>query len=55
GSQRVTIPEMVRVGLALNVIGAVVITVVFYVVGTNLFGIEPGVLPDWAMAPPDRR
>ena len=54
GSQRVTIPEMVRVGLALNVIGAVVITVVFYVLGTTLFGIEPGVLPDWAMNPPGR-
>ena len=55
GSQRVTIPEMVRVGLALNVIGAVVITVVFYLLGTALFGIEPGVLPDWATTPPGRR
>ncbi len=52
GSQRVTIPEMVRVGLALNVIGALVITVVFYFVGTTLFGIEPGVLPSWATTAP---
>ena len=52
GSQRVTIPEMARVGLALNVIGAVVITFVFYLLGTALFGIEPGVLPDWALAAP---
>jgi len=34
------------------VIGAVVITLVFYVLGTLLFGIEPGVLPDWALAAP---
>jgi sodium-dependent dicarboxylate transporter 2/3/5 len=54
GSQRVSIAEMVRVGLALNVIGAVVITIVFYFVGTSLFGIEPGVLPDWAVTPPAR-
>ncbi|MDH3225340.1 MAG: SLC13 family permease, partial [Gemmatimonadota bacterium] len=48
GSQRVSIAEMARVGLALNVIGAVVITLVFYVLGTALFGIEPGVVPAWA-------
>jgi sodium-dependent dicarboxylate transporter 2/3/5 len=52
GSQRVTIPEMARVGLALNVIGAVVITLVFYFLGTLLFGIEPGVLPGWALTAP---
>jgi sodium-dependent dicarboxylate transporter 2/3/5 len=49
GSQRVTIPEMARVGLALNIIGALVITLVFYFLGTILFDIEPGVLPDWAV------
>ena len=48
GSQRVTIPQMARVGLVLNFIGAIVITLVFYFAGTYLFGIEPGVLPDWA-------
>ncbi len=49
GSQRVSIPEMARVGLALNLIGAVLISVVFYVLGTALFEIEPGVLPNWAL------
>ncbi len=47
GSQRVTIPEMARVGVVLNVIGALVITSLFYVLGPALFGIEPGILPDW--------
>ncbi len=50
GSQRVTIPEMARVGVVLNVIGALVITSLFYLLGTALFGIEPGVLPDWVAA-----
>lgn len=49
GSQRVTIPEMARVGLVLNIVGALVITTVFYLLGSALFGIEPGVLPDWAV------
>ena len=44
GSQRVTIPQMARVGLVLNFVGAIVITLVFYFAGTYLFGIEPGVL-----------
>ncbi len=48
GSQRVTIPQMARVGLVLNLVGTIVITLVFYFAGTYLFGIEPGVLPDWA-------
>lgn len=50
GSGRVTIAEMARVGFFLNLIGAVVITLVFYVFGTMLFGIDPGVLPEWARA-----
>lgn len=52
GSQRVTIAQMARVGIVLNLVGAVVITLVFYVVGTALFGIEAGVLPDWAVTTP---
>ena len=48
GSGRVRIAEMAKVGLVLNLIGVVVITVVFYVLGVTVFGIEPGALPDWA-------
>ena len=36
--------------LIIPLIGAVVITLVFYVFGTALFGIDPGVLPEWARA-----
>ncbi len=48
GSDRITIPEMARIGVVLNLIGAAVITVVFLVIGAAVFGIEPGTLPDWA-------
>ena len=48
GSDRVKISEMARVGIVLNIVGAVVITLVFRAMGPLLFGIEPGVLPDWA-------
>ena len=50
GSDRVKISEMARVGLVLNLVGAVVITLIFRALGPHLFGIEPGVLPDWAHA-----
>ena len=48
GSDRVRVSEMARVGIFLNLVGAVVITLVFRAMGPLLFGIEPGVLPDWA-------
>ena len=50
GSDRVRVSEMARVGIFLNLVGAVVITLVFRAMGPLLFGIEPGVLPEWAQA-----
>ena len=52
GSNRVRIAEMARAGLFLNLIGAVVITLIFRALGPLLFGIEPGILPDWAVPTP---
>ena len=48
GSNRLTIAEMARAGIILNLIGAVVIASVVYTLGLVVFGIEPGVLPSWA-------
>ena len=48
GSGRVKIGEMVKAGLLINLIGIVVVTVVFLLMGTVIFGIESGVLPGWA-------
>ncbi|MCY4060708.1 MAG: SLC13 family permease, partial [Gammaproteobacteria bacterium] len=48
GSNRLTIAEMARAGIILNLIGAVVIASIVYTLGLVVFGIEPGVLPNWA-------
>jgi len=49
GSDRVRIPEMAKIGLVLNLVGALVITVMFLLLGTTIFGIESGVMPEWAV------
>ncbi len=48
GSERITVGEMARVGIVLNLIGAVVIATIVFTIGTVVFQIEPGVVPDWA-------
>ena len=48
GSERLQISDMARAGLILNLVGAIVITLVFLSGGTAVFGIEPGTLPAWA-------
>ncbi len=50
GSNRLTIAEMARAGIILNLIGAFVIATSVYTVGLVVFGIEPGVLPAWAQS-----
>ena len=53
GTRRVTILEMARTGLWLNLIGALVITAVFFLIGSVIFKITPGEFPVWAI--PDAR
>jgi sodium-dependent dicarboxylate transporter 2/3/5 len=48
GSDRITVGEMARVGIILNLVGAVVIASVVFTVGTVVFEIDPSVLPEWA-------
>jgi sodium-dependent dicarboxylate transporter 2/3/5 len=48
GSGRVKIGEMVKAGLLINLIGVIVITALFLILGTAVFGIKAGVLPVWA-------
>ena len=47
-SGRLTVPEMARIGLVLNLIGALVITAVVFTFGTVVFDIDPSVVPEWA-------
>jgi hypothetical protein len=39
---------MARVGLVINLVGVIVISMIFFLVGMHVFGIDPGHLPDWA-------
>jgi sodium-dependent dicarboxylate transporter 2/3/5 len=48
GSGYVTIPQMARAGLLLNVLLIAFITAVAYVVLIGAFGVELGVVPGWA-------
>jgi sodium-dependent dicarboxylate transporter 2/3/5 len=47
GSDRVTIPQMAKAGLMLNMIISVILSVAAYTLFAYVFGIEIGVLPDW--------
>ncbi len=49
GSGRIRISEMVRVGVVLNLVGVVVITLFFYFLGPKIFGIDMDTNPGWAV------
>ena len=48
GSNRITVGEMARTGIFLNLIGVLVIAVVVFTVGLVVFDIDPAVVPEWA-------
>jgi len=47
-SGRITIAQMVRAGIIINLISILVITGLFLLLGPLVFHIEPGVMPEWA-------
>ncbi len=47
GSGRLEIKEMIRMGIVMNIIGIIVISIVFYFLGCSVFNIEPNVMPTW--------
>ena len=49
GSGHITIPQMVRAGILLNMLGVALITAFSYTVVMAVLGIEAGVTPDWAL------
>jgi len=51
GTEMVTIREMARAGLLLNIVGALVITVAIYLLGAAAFGGAMDVTPTWAVTP----
>ena len=52
GSGYITILDMVKVGFILNVIGIILIPLVFYTISLPILHIDPGVLPAWAIPQP---
>jgi len=48
GTGELRISDMMRYGILLNLIGAVLITATVWWIGAAVLGIQPGVLPDWA-------
>ena len=49
GSDRITIRDMARTGLVLNLVGAVLITIAMLTLGRWVLGIDLSVMPDWAV------
>lgn len=49
GSGYVTIPQMVKSGFGLNIIGIVITVAITYLVVLPMFDVQVGVVPDWAM------
>jgi sodium-dependent dicarboxylate transporter 2/3/5 len=51
GSGHLTIPQMARAGILLNIAAIIVLTGLAYSLLLVVFGVEPGLLPGWAKAP----
>ncbi|RMF06566.1 MAG: SLC13/DASS family transporter [Candidatus Neomarinimicrobiota bacterium] len=51
GTDRVEIRDMVRTGIRLNLIGALLITAAIYTIGVSVFHIDLSALPGWAVSP----
>ena len=52
GSGRVSIGQMMRAGLVLNLAGVVLITLTVLWLGNSLLGIDPDRVPGWAVQGP---
>jgi sodium-dependent dicarboxylate transporter 2/3/5 len=52
GSGLITLPQMARAGMILNIAMVPVVLLALYFIGPSVFGLEPGVIPAWAMPTP---
>jgi sodium-dependent dicarboxylate transporter 2/3/5 len=50
GTQRLTIAQMARVGIVLNLFGIILITTAIYFFAAVILQIDPSQFPAWAMA-----
>ncbi len=51
GSNKITVLQMAKTGLVLNLLGVIIITLVTYYWGSWVFGIDVNAMPIWASAP----
>lgn len=49
GSGYVTIPQMVKSGFGLNILGIIITVAITYLIVLPMLGVQIGVVPDWAM------
>jgi len=49
GSNKVTVMQMAKTGLVLNLVGAIVITLMAYFWGVSVFHIDLHSIPNWAV------
>ena len=49
GTGRITIAEMAKAGLLLNLAGVIILTIAAYTLLPLFFGATPSTVPDWAM------
>lgn len=49
GSKRISMLQMAKTGLILNLLGIIIVTVITYYYGTFVFDIVEGVFPEWAV------
>jgi solute carrier family 13 (sodium-dependent dicarboxylate transporter), member 2/3/5 len=45
-SERIRIPEMVRAGFALNILGIIIVSLIIFLIGSQVFDLQ--IFPDWA-------
>jgi len=48
GTNRLKIAQMARNGIVLNIVGAIIITIMTYWIGSFVFDIHPDIFPEWA-------
>ncbi len=48
GTKRLPMIQMIKAGFFLNLLGIIVVTLVTYFIGMTIFGLDPGVFPNWA-------
>ena len=49
GTNKIKMSQMAQIGILLNLIGIILITVITYYWGKYLFNIVPGIFPEWAL------